>query len=311
MTIKEIEKTKYIRIAATTALIGNLILAALKITVGITSGSSALIGDGMDSSTDVLICIVTLIVAGAMSKPADLEHPWGHGRLETIATVVLSFVMFTAGAQLIINSVSDLFSGGQRVPPSAIAMIVTIISIAGKAILAWSQYLLGKRADSAMIKANGKNMASDVLISLGVLVGLIISTLTGSAYADIIIAILIGFMIIKTSIGIFSDTLSELMDGCSDKEAYRVIVDAVNSVNGANSPHRARMRRVAGFWDIDFDINVDPKCTVLEAHRIASLVENEIKTRLDNVFDIMIHVEPLGDDSEEGYGLSEDEMYDK
>jgi cation diffusion facilitator family transporter len=301
-------KSKYIYIAAAIALAGNAVLAALKITAGIFLRSGALVGDGIDSSTDVLISMITLAVVKILSKPADAEHPWGHQRAETIATAFLSFVIFFAGAQLIINSVSNLIAGVHSAAPSAIAISVTLISIAGKILLAYSQYILGKRADSAMIMANAKNMASDVLISLGVLIGFVISLLTGSPHADTIVAMLIGAWIIKTAAGIFLDANLELMDGNSDMESYRVIIDAVNSVEGASNPHRARMRRIAGFWDIDFDIDVDPKCTVIKAHRIATHVENEIKKRLENVFDIMIHIEPHGDDTAEAFGLSEDDM---
>ena len=308
MTVDNNDKTKYIRIAAITAIVGNAILAILKIITGIFSNSVALIGDGIDSSTDVLISIITLVIARIVAKPADTEHPWGHGRAETVSTVFLSFIIFFAGAQLIINSISTLISGGRDFTPSAIAIIVTLISIVGKILLAWSQHILGKRANSAMIKANAKNMASDVLISVGVLVGLFISTYTGSAYADIIITILIGAWIIKTAIGIFLEANLELMDGNNDMEPYRIIVRAVNSVDGATNPHHARIRRIAGFWDIDFDIDVDPECTVLEAHTIASKVENEIKRNLENVYDIMIHIEPSGDNALEAFGLSENDM---
>lgn len=303
-----INKIKCIRSAAVIALGGNAVLAVLKIIAGIFSGSGALIGDGIDSSTDVLISIITLVVVKIISKPADVKHPWGHGRAETVATVFLAFIIFFAGAQLIINSASKLITGEQTASPSIATIIITIISIAGKILLAWSQHRLGKRAESAMIKANAKNMAGDVVISLGVLAGLIISALTGSAYADAIIAILIGVWIVKTAVSIFLEANLELMDGNDGIEPYRVIVDAVNAVEGAANPHRAKMRSISGFWDIDFDIDVDPKCTVSEAHKIASKVEMEIKRRLENVFDIMIHVEPQGDTSVEMFGLSKNEM---
>jgi len=303
-------KIKTIRAAAMTALAGNLILAALKIVTGIYSGSNALIADGIDSSADVLISIIALVVVRIIAKPADSGHPWGHGRADTVATAVLSFTLFFMGAQLIMSNVSAFINNEQNVIPSAYAIIVTLISITGKILLAWSQYSMGKKADSAMIKANAKNMAADVVVSLGVLVGLVISALTGKAYADTIIAILIGVWIIRTSIGIFREANLELMDGNSGVGPYRVIIEAVNSVEGASNPHRARMRRIAGFWDIDLDIDVNPECTTLEAHNIAAQVEKEIKLRLENVFDIMIHIEPRGNVEAETYGLSEEEMND-
>ena len=302
------DKSKYIRTAAVIGIAGNAILAALKIVVGVITQSAALIGDGIDSSTDVLISIITLVVVKVISAPADVKHPWGHGRAETVAVAFLSFMIFFAGAQLTVNSVSNLISGTHNFVPSTMAIIVTLVSIVGKILLAWSQYILGKRADSPMLKANAKNMAGDVLISFGVLIGLVISLLTDSAYADTIIALLIGAWIIKIAVGIFLEANLELMDGNSDMAPYRVIVDAVDSVEGAYDPHRARMRRVAGFWDIDFDIGVDPRCTVSEAHDIASQVEQEVKKRLENVFDIMIHIEPRGDCATESFGLSEDDM---
>ena len=304
-------KTKYIRTAAIIALIGNAILAIAKIIVGLLSNSVALIGGGIDSSTDVLISLITLAVVKVISKPADTKHPWGYGRAETIATALLSFVILFAGIQLIINSISNLISGEQNMVPSVMAFVVTVASIIGKLLLAWSQHILGKRADSAMIKANAKNMAADVLISLGVLAGLIISVATDSTYADSIIAIFIGLWIVKTAIGIFLEVHLELMDGTNDKEPYRIIVEAVNSVEGAFNPHRARARRIAGFWDISFDIDVDPHCSVEDAHKIAGEVETNIKQRLDNVYDIMIHIEPKGDDECEVFGLSVNEMGDK
>ncbi len=302
------DKKSYVRTAAVVAVAGNAALAVLKILTGIFSGSSALLSDGLDSTSDVLIGAITLVVVRIMAKPADREHPWGHGRAETVATAFLSFALFFMGGQLVIGAVSKLFSGGQLGAPSFAAAVAAVISVAGKVLLARCQYVLGERAGSAMIKANAKNMASDAVVSLGVLVGLAISSATGSALADTVISGLIGIWIIKTAVGIFLEANLELMDGSVDTKPYHVIADAVNAVEGAGNPHRARVRRVAGFWDIDFDIDVNPDSTVSEAHDIALRVEAEIKKRLDNVFDIMIHIEPQGDDSDESFGLTESMM---
>ncbi|MCL2664780.1 MAG: cation diffusion facilitator family transporter [Defluviitaleaceae bacterium] len=301
-------KIKTIKKASVITVAGNLFLSLLKIIFGILSNSSALVADGIDSAADVLVGIIALVVVRVISKPADKTHPWGHGRAETVAAAILSFILFFVGAQLIVNGVSDFFSGEQKIAPAQFALAVTAVSIAAKILLAANQYMLGKRADSAMIKANAKNMASDALVSVSVLAGLLISFATGSAYADSVIAVLIGAWIIKTAVGIFLESNLELMDGSDNLEPYRAVVEAVNAVEGASNPHRARMRRISGFWDIDLDIGVNPKCTVSEAHAIASRVEDEIKRRIENVFDAVIHVEPWGDETSEAYGLSEDDM---
>jgi cation diffusion facilitator family transporter len=301
-----LNKARLIRAASLTALFGNIVLASIKIATGIYAGSLAVIGDGIDSSMDVLIAIMSLIVARIISQPADESHPWGHGRMETVATVLLSCILFFAGAQLILNSGRDIISGVQREVPSLPALIVTVISIAGKLLLAWSQYMFGKKADSPMLKANAKNMSADVLLSAGVLLGLGLSMLFDIGVIDSWAAALGGLWVIKSALGIFWEANAELMDGGSDRAYYQEVFEAVKSVEEAGNPHRVRMRRIAGLWDIDIDIEVPPSKTIVEAHWIAFMVEKAIKARVENIYDIMVHVEPAGNMEDESYGLSEE-----
>ena len=298
-------KTRLIKIASLTALFGNLFLALAQIATGIYSGSLAVIGNGIDSSTDVIISVMTLIVARIIARPADENHPWGHGRAETVATAILSFVLFFAGAQIIINSGRGIIFGMEREVPEFPALVVTIVVIAGKLLLAWSQYALGKRADSLMLKANAKNMSADVLLSVGVLAGLLASIRLDIGVIDSWAALLVGMWVIKSALGIFMEANTELMDGGSSRVFYLAVFNAVKSVDGAERPHRVRMRRIAGFWDIDIDIEVHPEKTVLESHQIACRVEAAIKRQVENIYDIVVHVEPAGNTENEGYGLSE------
>jgi cation diffusion facilitator family transporter len=299
-------KARIIKTASYTALAGNTLLAAVKIGSGIHSGSLAVLGDGIDSSVDVLIAIMSLIVARIISRPADQDHPWGHGRAETVATALLACILFFAGAQLILNSGRDLLFGGRREVPAPLALAGTIISIGGKALLAWSQYLFGKKAGSSMLRANAKNMAGDVILSAGVLAGLGLSMLFHIGQIDSAAAILVGLWVIKSAVGIFLEANAELMDGGSNGEFYRAVFNAVRSVEGAGNPHRVRMRRIAGLWDIDIDIEVALDLTVSEAHQIATTVEQAIKERVEGVYDIMVHIEPAGySHRREGYGLNE------
>jgi cation diffusion facilitator family transporter len=269
----------------------------------------AVVGDGIDSSVDVLIALMTLVVSRVISRPADQGHPWGHGRAETVATALLSFALFFAGGQIILNAGKDIFFGLRREAPSLPALIVTLISILGKIALARSQYFFSKKANSSMLRANAKNMTADIILSSAVLLGLGLSMAFDLGTIDSAAALAVGFWIIKSAIDIFLETNLELMDGASGTESYRAVFDAVHSVSGAGNPHRTRMRRVAGLWDIDIDIEVDPGLTVHEAHSIASQVERAIKERVEGVYDIMVHVEPLGDQERqenEGFGLCED-----
>jgi cation diffusion facilitator family transporter len=301
-------KARLIKTAALTAIFGNIALAAAKITTGIFSGSHAVLGDGIDSSVDVLIAIMSLVVARIISRPADEGHPWGHGKAETVATALLSCILFFAGAQLILSSLREIVSGEIREVPSFAALVVTVVSIAGKLLLAWSQHMFGKKAGSPMLLANAKNMTADVLLSVGVLAGLGLSMIINIGVIDSYAAVLVGLWVIKSALGIFWEANTELMDGGTEKHYYQVVFDAVKSIEEAQNPHRVRMRRIAGLWDIDIDIEVPPNKTVIEAHWIAYKVEEAIKAKVDNVYDIMVHIEPAGNREEEGFGLSEETL---
>ena len=299
------DRTSLVRKAALIALCGNLVLAVLKIVTGFISGSLAVLGDGIDSSTDVAIAIMTLSVGFIINQPSDKEHPWGHHRAETIATVALAFIIMFAGFQLFESAFRKLQGGVTSETPGAIALIVTAISIVGKLILALTQYRLGRKSGSSMILANAKNMTNDIIISGSVLVGLGASVLFKMPSLDAITALLVSLWVMKSAVGIFREQNLELMDGNADDELYRSLFDAVRSVKGAGNPHRARIRKMASSWDIDLDIEVAGDLTVREAHEIAEKVEASIRHRIPDVYDIMVHVEPAGKgEHAEQYGLS-------
>jgi cation diffusion facilitator family transporter len=300
-----IDRTAIVRRAALIALVGNLFLAALKIVTGLTAGSLAVLGDGLDSSTDVAIAIMTLAVGFIINQPSDKEHPWGHHRAETIGTIVLAFIIMFAGFQLFESAVRQLRSGNVTKTPGLIALAVTAVSIAGKLILALTQYRLGKKSGSAMILANAKNMTNDIIISLSVFVGLGAATIFKMPALDAITALLVSLWVMKSAVGIFREQNLELMDGNADDELYRTLFEAVHSVEGAGNPHRARIRKMASSWDIDLDIEVAGNLTVRQAHDIAERVEKAVRNAIPYVYDIMVHVEPAGNgEHDEQYGLS-------
>ena len=174
-TREMLDRTRTIKRAAVLSLTGNAALALVKIAAGILGSSLAVLGDGIDSSVDVLISIISLAAAAVIAKPSDREHPYGHARAETTATTLLSFAIFFAGAQLVLSSIADVRSGAVRDMPAPIAFWAAVVSIAGKLLLAWSQFALGRKAGSAMLLANGKNMRNDVVMSCAVLAGIALS----------------------------------------------------------------------------------------------------------------------------------------
>jgi cation diffusion facilitator family transporter len=302
-----VQKTRLILTASVVALAGNAALAVAKVIAGFASGSFAVIGDGIDSSVDAIISVMGIFVAHYVGQKPDKEHPYGHGRYETLATAVLGCLLFFAGAQLIESSVQRLFTGEALEIPDFAAVIVTVISIIGKGALAWSQYFFGKRTASQMLVANGKNMAADVILSVGVLLGLGITLFFHIQSADSIMAILVGAWVLKSAVGILLEVKTELMEK-ADPVVYRKVYEAAHTVEGVSNPHQARVRRIGGFYDIDLDIEVDGSKRVAEGHQIAQNVEHAIKKAIPDIVDLNVHVEPQGNKEEESYGLSEEDL---
>jgi cation diffusion facilitator family transporter len=267
------------------------------------------LGDGIDSTTDIVASGITLFAARIIAKPPDREHPYGHFRAETIATKVLSFIIFFAGAQLALSTVHRFISGEYGGVPEIAALYAAAISIVGKVALSVVLSRSGKKLDSAMLRANGKNMQSDILVSAGVLAGVVFTQAFQFPLLDSITALLISLWIMRTAFSIFMESNVELMDGLGDQTVYPVIFKAVEEISSAVNPHRTRVRKLGNMYIIDLDIEVDGKKTVTEAHNIAVQVEHTIKQRVDNVYDIMVHVEPKGNiERNERFGVTDPEM---
>jgi cation diffusion facilitator family transporter len=308
---QEIRRTQLIRTAGLIALFGNLVLCLTKLILARISGSLAVMGDGIDSATDVGIALVTLIISGIISRPGDAEHPWGHGRAETTATMALAFIIFFAGFELASSSVSKIINGAEAISSSTTAILAAVISIAGKSLLAKSQSVLGKKSGSEMILANAQNMKNDIIMSASVLIGLTAATLFKQPLLDPIAALLVSLWVIKNAIQIFMQMNVELMDGNTDTGLYKKLFDAVMSVPGVSNPHRARIRKISSRWDIDLDIEVDANMTVHSAHEIAEKVEKAVSRSIPDVYDIMVHIEPAGHEKHhepEQFGLRESDV---
>ena len=311
-TLTQNTRTEIMRTASFIALGGNLLLCILKLTVGLITGSLAVLGDGIDTTTDVGIAVMAVLVSFVINKPSDSRYPWGRQRAETIASMVLAFIIMFAGIQLFIASINKLiqvYKGTLLPMPQRIAIIVTAISIAGKLLLALNQYFLGKKAQSLMILANARNMVNDIVISSSVLIGFIISLLFHAPYFDPLIALIVSCLIIKSAVTLFIELNVELMDGNTNKQLYERLFSAVATIPEVKNPHRARIRKRANLWDIDLDIEVDGSMPVSEAHNIAEKTSLVIRQALGNVYDIVIHIEPYNSDREgECYGLSLEDM---
>ncbi len=293
MDNKEIRDRTIVR-ASWVSTIGNAILSASKIAIGLLGGSLAVLGDGIDSAIDVVISVVMIVTAGIINRPPSRKYAYGYEKAESIATMILSFVIFYAGIQMLVSSIESMMSDEPRILPSMLTIWVTVFSIVGKLLLALYQYRQGSRVNSPMLKANAVNMRNDVLISIGVLAGLAFTFIFKLPILDTVTGLVISVLIIRSSITIFMGSNVELMDGVQDEDVYRKIFEAVERVPGAANPH-VRSRQIGGMYMIMMHIEVDGQITLNKAHDIAHEVEDSIKATIDNIYDIVVHVEPMGE----------------
>lgn len=309
MTEENVIRERRIVHASWVGIIGNGLLSASKIGVGLLAGSMAVVADGIDSATDIIISFITLFTAKIVSRPPDVKYPYGYEKADTIATKVLSFIIFFAGAQLAISTIQRILEGKEMAVPAATAIYVTILSIFGKLGLAFHQRKIGKKTNSAMLTANGKHMQNDVLISGGVLAGLFFTSILKLPVLDKVAALIISLWIMKTAYGIFMDTTTDLMDGLKNPALYSKILEVVESVEGASNPHRMRLRKLGSTLMLELDIEVDGQLTVYQSHDIVNIVEDKLRQEIPNLYDVVTHVEPSGDSSrDEKFGISKDDI---
>jgi cation diffusion facilitator family transporter len=267
------------------------------------------LSDGLDSASDVVTSLIMLITTPIISRPPNSKYVYGQEKAENMASTILSFVILFMGGQMFITSIGKIIHSDAVELPSKIAIWATVVSIIGKLLLALYQFQQGKRVESSMLKANAVNMRNDVIISLGVLLGLVFTFVLDLPILDPVIALLISLYIIYSAIGIFKDANVVLMDGVSDVSIYKEIIAAAEKVPGAYNPHRIRSRQVGNMYNIVLDIEADENLSLTEAHHIAQAVEDSIKKSIDNIYDIVVHVEPKGyKHCEEKYGISKENL---
>jgi cation diffusion facilitator family transporter len=309
---QDTSRQKVIARASWYGIIGNGLLAGLSLAAGLLGRSMALVGAGIDTLTDVVTSVVTLYTSRITDKPPDETHPYGHGRAETIATKLLAFIIFFAGAQLALQTVGQLLSGETRGLPSMLALAVAGFSMLGKVLLALIKWRAGKRVESPMLIADAKNMVMDVFISLSVLIGVIFTVVLEMPVLDTLMGLAVSLWIMRMGLSIFLDTNTELMDGLADRSIYSLVHDTALEVPGVANPHKMRIRKLNNRYVVDIDIEVDGSLSVDEGHELAKAVQERIHRAVNNVYDVHVHVEPHGNaEARERFGLSGEHLDEK
>lgn len=285
------------------SLIANAFLSVLKIVAGVAGGSYAVLSDGIDSASDVATSAVIIVTAGIMGRKPNKKYVYGYAKAESIATKILSMFIFFAGGQMLVSGIGHLAHWGDRDMPEPLAVYVTAASVLCKLGLSLYQSAEGKRTGSTMLSANAVNMRNDAITSASVLLGLVFTFVFELPVIDSIMSILVSCLILWSAFRIFMDSNVELMDGVRDTSMYQKIFEAIDRVDGVSNPHRVRSRTIGGKYMITLDVEADAGMTLMEAHTLASQVENEIRESIPEVYDIVVHVEPCGTHPEDVFGL--------
>lgn len=273
---------------ATLSIVTYTILTLLKVTYGWLADSRGLTADGINNATDVISSIAILIALHISMKPVDKNHPYGHYRSEFIASLIASFIMFAVSIQVIITGVKHFYQG-QFHQPNQSALIVGVIS----SFLMFAVFLynrnLAKKVKSNALKAASYDNLSDALVSIGTVIG-ILGVYIGIPMLDTLAAIVIGLLIMKTSIDIFKETAITLTDGY-DVDELEHIEQIISSIPGIKEIRdiKARSHGVMSF--IDVTIAVEPELNVIESHQISDHIETKLQQQLGEV-ETIVHIEP-------------------
>jgi cation diffusion facilitator family transporter len=279
------------RLEGWVSIVVNVILFVLKYSVGVASSSLALIADSWHTLMDSITSVIVLICARISNKPADKEHPYGHGRAELIATMVIGLLLAVVSVEFIREAISR-FNNRDTANFGRLAIIVTVTSIAGKELLAQLAFYLGKRHKLASLLADGHHHRSDALSSLVVLVGIIAggNLWWMDAALGVIVALLIGY----TAYKIFINSADNLLGRCAGEELKNSILEICDRVADENNvqlePHHFHVHKYGNHQELTFHVRLPQDWQIGHGHDLLTKIEDGIMETLN--IEATIHIDP-------------------
>jgi cation diffusion facilitator family transporter len=267
-------------------------LAAVKITVGLKAGSTAVVSDGIESAGDVLASGLVLFGLVIALRPPDAEHPYGHGRVETLTALGVGMLLITTGALICYGSIERSFHSENA--PATFAMWPLVGSIVVKSATWSAKRHYGRRICSDALTADAWNDAVDIFSGMTALAALGLSLYNPIRFgaADHIGGSAVGLIVVFLGIHVVRDTTMQLMDTMPDPNLLEQIRAAALSVPGVLAVEKCYARKTGFKYHVDLHLEVDPAMTVRDSHGIATQARTVIRERLDWVADVLVHVEP-------------------
>lgn len=274
-------------------IIGNILLSVMKLIAGFIAHSNAMISDAIHSASDVFSTFVVIIGIKLASKKADKEHPYGHERLECVAAIVLSMVLFITGIGIGATALKNITSGDYNniAVPGILALIAAIISIISKEAMYWYTRYNAKKIDSSALMADAWHHRSDAFSSIGALIGIAGARL-GFPIMDSIASLIIFVFIIKAAYDIFKDAIDKMVDHACDDATVNQIRECVMKHEDVLGIDMLQTRIFGNKIYVDLEIETDGSYTLGKAHTIAESVHDDIEKSFPKVKHIMVHVNP-------------------
>lgn len=292
-TKKQLQENAIMKQISFVGIIGNMILCSFKMFAGIIGNSGAMVSDAVHSLSDVFATFIAFLGVKMSKRGADKSHPYGHERLECIASLILGLILFITGIGIGKVGLQNIFFGNndQLIIPGAIALIAAVVSIVAKEAMYWYTRHYAKLLNSAAFMADAWHHRSDAFSSIGSLVG-IGGAMLGFPVLDAVASVVICLFILKVAFDILLDAVKKMLD-TSCGEAYETeLSEYILKHNGIYGIDVLRTRMFGNKVFVDLEISVDANKTFREAHAIAESIHTNVEKDFPNTKHIMIHVNP-------------------
>ena len=278
--------------------IANFFLLVFKFVAGIFGQSSAMIADAVHSLSDFVTDIIVLVFVKVSAKPKDTGHDYGHGKYETLATVIIGIVLLIVGTGIFWNGLNQIlafYRGEKLESPDLIALIAALVSIVVKEILYRYSVIVGHKVQSQAVVANAWHHRSDAFSSIGTALGIAGAIFLGKDWRvlDPIAAVVVSVFIVKVSIQLLIPCLNDLLERSLPEEIEKEIITIIDEDSQIKDPHNLRTRRIGSDFAIEVHIRLQPDMTVKEAHVVATGIENRLRAKYGLRTHVAVHVEPV------------------
>jgi cation diffusion facilitator family transporter len=277
--------------AAFFSVLSNTTLVILKVVAGIMMGSVSVLSEAIHSGIDLVASMVAFVSIRESNKPADHDHPYGHGKFENISGFFEAILIFLAAGIIIFEAIKKLLA-----PPEVEqvdwGIAVMLISVVVNIFVSRLLFKVAKKEDSIALEADAMHLSVDIFTSVGVLAGLVVIKITGLKILDPIIALCVATLILRASWDLTRKSLQDLADKSLPSEELELIKTTLKKYPAVKDFHRLRTRKSGKQKEIDFHLLVDATLTISDAHLLCDKIEQDLKSNLEHTY-VVIHVEPF------------------